>query len=160
MQVKTLMRVGVASLASAAGFVAFTVCASTSASAADAASVQVTDCWVRTMPSTLPSSGYFTVKNGGDSAVTLKAVDTPAFGMAMMHQTQNNGSTSKMVQVESVQVPPHGTLKFAPGGYHIMLEQPKGTLKIGTTMPLTLELGDGAKVQAQCELKPASTMAK
>jgi copper(I)-binding protein len=160
MQVKTLMRAGVAGFAAAAGFVALAMYGSASASAAGAASVQATECWVRTMPATLPSSGYFMLKNDGDKAITLKNVDTSAFGMAMMHQTQNNGSTSKMVHVESVQVPPHGTLKFAPGGYHVMLEQPKGALKIGTTIPLTLDFGDGGKIDAQCELKPASAVGK
>jgi periplasmic copper chaperone A len=160
MQVKILTRAGITRLAAGTYLVTFAVCGSVPASAAGVANVQVTDCWVRTMPAALPSSGYFTVKNDSDSTIMLNDVDTPAFGMAMMHQSLNNGSTSKMVHVDSVQVPPHGTLKFAPGGYHVMLEQPKGALKIGTSMPLTLELGGGGKIEAQCELKPASATGK
>jgi copper(I)-binding protein len=121
-------------------------------------SVQASGCWVRTMPSQLPSSAYFTLKNDGEKPVALKKVDTPAFGKVMMHQTRSNGSTSKMVHVSSVNVPAHGTLQFVPGGYHVLLEQPKGTLKVGSTIPLTLDFGDAGKLVVQCELKPASAV--
>ncbi|PPB82019.1 MULTISPECIES: copper chaperone PCu(A)C [Mycetohabitans] len=127
--------------------------------AAGPAGVQVSGCWVRTMPATLPSSAYFTIKNDADKPVSLKDVDAPAFGMVMMHRTQSNGSTSRMVHVDAVDVPAHGTLQFAPGGYHVMLEQPKSTLKVGTTIPLTLDFGAAGKLDVQCELRPASASA-
>ncbi|WXK38377.1 copper chaperone PCu(A)C [Mycetohabitans rhizoxinica] len=132
---------------------------SAAAQAAGPVGVQVSGCWVRTMPATLPSSAYFTIKNDADTPVSLKDVDAPAFGMVMMHQTRSNGSMSRMVHVDAVGVPAHGTLKFAPGGYHVMLEQPKSALKVGTTIPLTLDFGADGKLDVQCELRPASASA-
>ncbi|KAG0164837.1 hypothetical protein DFQ28_003782 [Apophysomyces sp. BC1034] len=126
--------------------------------AAAPADVQVSGCWVRTMPASLPSSAYFTLKNDGDKPVALKGVKAPAFGRVMLHQTRSNGSTSKMVHVDSVDVPANGMLRFAPGGYHVMLEQPKGALKVGTPIPLTLDFGAAGKLDVQCELKPASAV--
>lgn len=125
--------------------------------AAELSGVRASGCWVRTMPATLPSSGYFTLKNDGDRPVALKGVETRVFGRVMMHQTRSNGSTSKMVHVDSVVVPAHGTLQFAPGGYHVMLEQPRDELTFGTTIPLTLDFGARGKLEVPCELKPAST---
>ncbi|VWD28208.1 copper(I)-binding protein [Burkholderia aenigmatica] len=130
------------------------------AHAAPAQSVAVSDCWIRGMPGNLPSGGFFNVKNSSGNPIDLTGVDSDAFGMAMLHQTQSNGSTSTMVMVDKATVPAGGTLSFAPGGYHVMLEQPTHPLKVGTTLPLTFTFGDGEKVTAQCTVKAPGTMAK
>ncbi len=49
--------------------------------------------------------------------VNLVGVSSGAFGMAMLHQTQSQGSTSSMAMVDQVAVPAHGSLVFAPGNY-------------------------------------------
>ena len=126
------------------------------ASFAHAATLEARDCWIRAMPSTLPSSGYFTLANNGDKTVTLTGADTPAFGMAMMHKSENKGGTATMSPVDSVDVPAHGTLSFAPKGYHLMLEQPGKPLKVGSTIPLTLSFADKSTLDVSCTVKPAS----
>ncbi|CAE6719042.1 hypothetical protein R69927_05086 [Paraburkholderia domus] len=124
-----------------------------------AATTSVSDCWIRALPGNLPSGGYFKASNAGDQPVNLVGVSSGAFGMAMLHQTQSQGSTSSMAMVDQVAVPAHGSLVFAPGNYHVMLEQPKQPLKIGTTVPLTFSFSDGEKVTAACMVKSAGTMA-
>ena len=125
-----------------------------------APSVTVSRCWVRLLPGNLPSGAYFDVTNPGSSAIDLKAVSTDAFDMAMLHRTQSNGSTSTMQMVDSATVPANGTLKFAPGGYHVMLEKPKALLEVGSTIPLTFSFSDGEKITAQCTVKSPAAMAK
>jgi len=85
----------------------------------------------------------------------LTGVKTEAFGMAMLHQTQSNGSTSKMVMVEKATIPANGTLKFAPGGYHVTLENPKRPVEVGTSIPLTLSTSGGETVTSECAVKNA-----
>jgi copper(I)-binding protein len=130
------------------------------ASNVQAATLTVHDCWIRSMPSSLPSSGYFVVSNDGDQPATLTGVDTPAFGMAMLHKSTSNGSTSTMSEVTSAEVPAHGTLAFAPSGYHLMLEDAPKPLKVGTTIPLTLTFSDHSTIATTCAVKPASTLGK
>lgn len=125
-----------------------------------AASATVSDCWVRLLPGSLPSGAYFNVTNSTGDAIELKGVHSDAFGMAMLHRTQSNGSTSTMEMVDSATVPANGTLQFAPGGYHVMLEQPKHPLKVGSTIDLTFTFGNGEKTTAQCAVKSPATMAK
>ncbi|MDE1180802.1 copper chaperone PCu(A)C [Paraburkholderia sp.] len=140
--------------------VALPLCAaSLVAFAAPAATVKVSDCWIRSMPGDVPSGGYFKLMNTGDKPVDLDGVSTKAFGMAMLHQTQSNGSTSKMVMLDKVTVPAHAPLAFAPGGYHLMLEQPVKPLKVGSSIPMTFEFSDGARVDATCAVRNASGMA-
>lgn len=119
------------------------------------ASVMVSDCWVRALPGNLPSGGYFSVMNMSDKPVDLTGVKTDAFGMAMLHQTQSNGSMSKMVMVDKATVPANGTLRFAPGGYHVMLENPKQPIKVGTSIQMTFSFSDGEKVTSECAGKSA-----
>lgn len=132
--------------------------ASLTALAAPPASVMVSGCWIRSMPGDLPSGGYFNAMNMSDRPVDLTGVETDAFGMAMLHQTQTSGSTSSMVMVDKVTVPANGTLTFAPGNYHVMLEHPRKPLKIGASVPLTFAFSDGEKVTAECIIKsPGAT---
>ena len=50
---------------------------------------------------------------------------------------------------------PHGTLVFAPGGYHLMCMQPKG-LKPGDTAPVTLKFRDGSTADARFAIRNAA----
>lgn len=133
---------------------------SVQAFAGAAATASVSDCWIRALPGDLPSGGYFKASNAGDQPVNLVGISTAAFGMAMLHQTQSQGSTSSMAMVDQVAVPAHGSLVFAPGNYHVMLEHPKQPLRIGTTIPLTFSFSDGEKIMANCAVKSASTMSQ
>lgn len=134
--------------------------ASLTALAAPSASVMVSDCWIRALPGDLPSGGYFKVMNMSDRPVDLTGVETDAFAMAMLHQTQSNGSTSTMVMVDKATVPAHGTLAFAPGNYHVMLEHPRQPLKVGSAIALTFAFSDGEKTTAQCVVKSPGTLAQ
>ncbi|MGF6871097.1 copper chaperone PCu(A)C [Paraburkholderia sp. MM5477-R1] len=134
------------------------LCGCAAGAAAAPASVMVSDCWIRLLPGDLPSGGYFSVMNMSGKPIDLTAVQTDAYGMAMLHQTQSNGSTSKMVMVHKATVPVNGTLSFTPGGYHVMLEQPKKPLKVGMSIPFSFTFSDGEQVKAECETKSPATM--
>ncbi len=133
------------------------LCLASCAAFAAPNAMMLSDCWIRAMPSDLPSGGYFSMTNRGDKPIALTGVQADAFGMAMMHQTQSNGSMSKMVMVDKVTVPANGTVAFAPGNYHVMLEKPKAPVKVGTTLPLIFSFSDGERVTAQCAVKSAAT---
>jgi len=119
--------------------------------------VSIQDCWIRNMPAGLPSGGYFVVRNSGATAVRLTGVSSPAYGMTMLHQTRTQGGMARMEHVDVVEVPGHGELVFKPGSYHAMLEQPTSELAVGQSVPLTFQFQGGGHVQAQCELRPASS---
>lgn len=135
-------------------------CSPAAALAAAPAAVTVSGCWVRALPGSLPAGGYFKMTNSSDRAVNLVGVDTEAFGMAMLHETQNKGDMSTMVGVKEVTVPAHGTMSFAPGNYHIMLEKPTKPVKPGMAIPMTFTFSNGQQVVAQCAVKGADAMSR
>jgi copper(I)-binding protein len=93
---------------------------------------------------------YFTVTNNTDAADTLLNVTTPLTPHAEIHEEMRDmtpaptGSnvpamaTMHMEPVSAVPVNAHATVRFAPGGYHVMLIGPQQTLTRGDSVAVTL----------------------
>jgi len=120
--------------------------------------VHVHDCWVRLMPAGLPSAAYFRLDNRGAEMLALTAVDTDAYARVMLHATRTAGGMSHMDHVDAVPVPAHGTVEFAPGGYHVMLEDATRALDVGQSIVLQFKLADAAPVLADCVLRAANAV--
>lgn len=121
--------------------------------------VRVQDCWIRTMPSQVPSGGYFTVHNDNDRPVSLTGISSPAFAKTMLHQTITRDGMARMMHTDAVDVPARGSLAFKPGSYHAMLEKPTQDLKIGETVTVNLMFGTAGTVATDCELRSPATVA-
>ncbi len=111
--------------------------------------------WIRLLPAHLPAGGYFTLHNRSGEPLKLTGATSPAYGSVMLHHSMESSGQSHMMHVDSVTVPAHGTLSFTPGGYHLMLMQPKTSLKVGGKVDVTLSFSDGEKLTASFTLKPA-----
>jgi len=136
--------------------------ASSCALAAPSSYVAISDCWIRALPGNLPSGGYFKASNTSDAPIAIIGVQADAFGMAMLHQTQSTGDTSRMDMLDKVVIPAKGTLTFSPGGYHIMFEKPDRPdipIRIGTAITVVFTLSDTHQVSAQCAIKGAAALA-
>lgn len=120
-----------------------------------AADVEITDAWVRALPAKLPAAGYFTMHNKGKSEVSLTGAASPLCGMLMLHKSVDNGGTGSMEDVERVAVPPGGTIKFAPGGYHLMCMDPAPGLAPGGKAPVSLSFSDGSSKAVSFAVKNA-----
>ena len=131
--------------------------ASAPASAAGAAAITATNAWVRWLPNNLPAAGYVTLTNASDKNIDLTDIASPDYGSAMLHQTVSNGSTTNMVMVDKATVPAHGSLKIAPGGYHIMLEEAKHKVAPGDTVHLKLTFSNGETLDAPFAVKSPAT---
>jgi copper(I)-binding protein len=116
----------------------------------------VSNGWIRLLPAGLPAAGYFDLHNGGDKAISLTGASSPACGMLMLHQSENVGGTMRMEDVASVEVAPGATLKFAPGGYHLMCIDPSPGLKPSGHAAVTLVFADGTKVTSDFAVRNAA----
>jgi len=135
--------------------------------AADAASargeppaqVSVQGCWIRALPSHLPSAGYFKVLNESGQDIALTGVRSDAFGHAMLHVNREEGGMSKMVHAGPIRVPAGGEFAFTTGnGYHVMLEQSKHALEVGATETLLFQFDRGGPLPVACAVKPPSAL--
>ena len=127
----------------------------TGASMAASANVSVEQPWMRFIIRSRPAAGYFTLHNNGDAAMKLTGAASPACGMLMLHQSKEVNGVEKMMMVKSIDVPAHGTVTFAPGGYHLMCMKPKAAMQVGKSVPVTLSFAGGEKVSAPFPVKGA-----
>jgi periplasmic copper chaperone A len=104
--------------------------------------VSVSGMWIRFITPTTPAAGYFTVTNAGARPVVITGASSPDCGQLMLHQSRNVNGTEHMEMVSSVTVPAHGSVKFAPGGYHLMCMSPSANIAPGRTVPITLTFAD------------------
>ena len=121
---------------------------------AQAAPLDITGAWFRSLPGKLPAGGYFTAQNNSRRDVAIIGARSEACGMLMIHQSSNKGGMSGMDMMETVKVPAGGQVTFAPGGYHLMCEGAK--MKIGTRVPVLINLSDGTVVAVAFEVKGAT----
>ena len=109
--------------------------------------------WIRLIIKQRPAAGYFTLKNESSAPVDLDGASSAACGMVMLHQSKEENGVEKMLPVKSVTVPAHGSVSFAPGGYHLMCMKPQ--MKVGDSVPMTLKFSDGASLTATFPVKGA-----
>ena len=124
--------------------------------AAEAAPFEITDGWFRALPGKLPAGGYFTAYNGTNGEVSILGADSDACGMLMMHRSSNRGGMSSMDMVDKVIVPAGGTVHFAPGGYHLMCDNPTAKMKVGNKVAVSLKLSNGSSITAGFVVKNAA----
>ncbi len=118
------------------------------AAQAAANDVSVANGRLRLVVPTRPAAGYFKLDNSTDAAIELVGASSPGCGQLMLHQSRNVNGVETMLPVKSVQVAAHGSVSFAPGGYHLMCMSPAATLSPGKTVPITLKFADGKSITA------------
>jgi copper(I)-binding protein len=111
--------------------------------------VTVTQAQIRVILPSRPAVAYFTLSNQGATRLVLSGASAPDCQSLMMHQSTTRDGIDRMEMVDSLPVPPHGSVSFSPGAYHLMCIQPSGALLARKGLePVTLHFTDGTSVTA------------
>lgn len=122
--------------------------------AADA-TFAVRDAWIRAAPPEAPLAGYMTLENRSGTARVLVSASSSDFGQVTLHRIERAAGSISMIRATAVEIPAHGQLVFEPGGYHLMLDQPRRALHVGDSVPLTLHWADGSALATKFEVREA-----
>jgi periplasmic copper chaperone A len=115
--------------------------------------IAVTGVWSRaTPPSASTGVLYLTVTDKG-AADSLTAVSTPVAASAKIHESKSVDGVMQMRPVDAVPITAAAPLKFAPGGYHVMLEGLKQPLKKGDQFPVTLIFAHAGAVTVTADVQ-------
>ncbi|WP_267381687.1 MULTISPECIES: copper chaperone PCu(A)C [unclassified Sphingomonas] len=93
-----------------------------------------------------PAAAYFTV-HGGKAPAMLIAVSADTAVLAQMHRSMQSGGVSAMAPIDRLPIPARSTVRFAPGGLHVMLSDVNPVVKPGGTMHLTFSFADGTRIE-------------
>jgi len=110
--------------------------------------ISVRDARLRWLPGNRPLAGYFALDNAGQRPVRLVGAASPAFARVMLHRSTHRDGVAHMEHVDGVDVAPGKTLRFAPGGYHLMLMKRRHRLGPGDSVSVTLHFADGHQLTA------------
>jgi len=119
--------------------------------------IQVKDAWIRWLPADVPGGAYMTVINTGSEARVLIGASSPDYGEISIHQARIRNGMNEMTPVESVELKPLLAVRFAEGGYHLMLVRPKRSLVVGDRVLITLHFAAGASLEVPFELRAGNS---
>ncbi|WP_049623521.1 copper chaperone PCu(A)C [Frateuria defendens] len=126
------------------------------AHAAQADHVHAGGAWIRLLPAGLPAGGYVVLRNDADRPVVLREASSPAYGHVMLHRSTSETGMARMNAVASLDIPAHGTVALAPGGYHLMLMEATQPVQAGQTVTIRLHFADGSTLDAGFLARPAN----
>jgi copper(I)-binding protein len=113
----------------------------------DGPTVRASHVWIREAPPGISVlAGYFTLENLTGAALDLTGVSSPDFGSAMLHETVEKDGTGSMREVAKLTIPARGRVEFKPGGYHVMLMQPRKNMFSGDLVTLVFSFSDGSQL--------------
>ena len=108
--------------------------------------VGIMNAWVReTDAAAKANAGYMTLINVAAKDVTLVKIESDAFEKIEMHEMATVDGLMAMRQVKDLAIPANGQVKFAPGGWHLMLNGPRQHLTTGQVVDMTLVFKSGMK---------------
>ncbi len=124
------------------------------ASHVHASDIAIENAWIAEAPPvSRVHAGYFTLRNAGDKAVTLKAVHSDSYDNIEMHLSIEQDGVSSMQWLQQIEIPAGEDFSFAPGAYHLMLFRPHKPLKQGDSVKLQFEFADGQRVDTTAIVK-------
>ena len=103
--------------------------------------------WIREAPpASTVLAAYMILKNTGDTPRTITRIDSPDFSNSQIHRTVVEDGIAKMLPVEKLQLPVHGSVTLEPRGLHLMLFDPQRRLQDGDIVVLVIHADNGDSV--------------
>ena len=126
----------------------------TCAATAQVPGLLVQDAWARQVPGSDVAAVYLTLHNPTSKPITVTGIESSVAEHVMIHETKTEGGQSRMRPHEQLLVAPGETVKFSPGGLHVMLHGMKQSVAVGQSIQLVLLLADGGKIPASAVVRP------
>ena len=126
---------------------------------AQSSPIQVSHVWARATAAGAKAAGVFlTLTNKGTADDKLVAVSTDVAAKAELHETTSENGVMHMQPVAGIEVKPGKSTMLKPGGYHIMLIDPKQSLVAGQKFSLSLTFEKAGKVEVTAVVEKAGAM--
>ncbi len=108
---------------------------------------------IRTPMAGRPTAGYFDFNYNYKVPDRILSVASPAFKRVEMHDSVTEGGMKKMVKLDTLDLPAKSSIKFAPGGKHLMLFEPTKEIKAGELINVTFDFAEREPIDVLFEVK-------
>ncbi|MGY4504688.1 copper(I)-binding protein [Bradyrhizobium sp. GM24.11] len=121
----------------------------------------ISQAWSRATPGGAKvAGGFLTIENKGSAPDKLVAVSAEIAGKTEVHEMAMDNGVMKMRPLDKgLVIEPGKTVKLAPGGNHLMLQDLKGPFKEGEKVPVTLEFEKAGKVVVSLDVQGVGAQA-
>lgn len=144
-----------------AAFSAVVVAAPVRADDVKAGDLVISQAWSRATPGGAKvAGGFLTIENKGSAPDKLVAVSAEIAGKVEVHEMAMDNGVMKMRPLDKgLVIEPGKTVKLAPGGNHLMLQDLKRPFKQGDKVPVTLEFEKAGKVAVSLDVQGVGAQA-
>lgn len=116
--------------------------------------ITVSDPWIAAAPPTAKVlAAYMTIVNHTAETVHLLGAASPEFAGIALHATTMHGGMMHMTAQPDLAIAAGTPLTLAPGGYHLMLHDPKRPLDIGDRVELRLRFDHDRELTVNAEVR-------
>lgn len=113
-------------------------------------SIAIDSAWIREAPpATSVLAAYMTVKNDSDTDQQITGMESPDFRSAEIHRTVVKDGVARMLPVDALTVAAGASIRFEPGGLHVMLFDPQRPLHEGDSARLIVHMASGVTIATQ-----------
>lgn len=121
----------------------------------------ISQAWSRATPGGAKvAGGFLTIENKGSAPDKLVAVSAEIAGKVEVHEMAMDNGVMKMRPLDKgLVIEPGKTVKLAPGGNHLMLQDLKRPFKQGDKVPVTLEFEKAGKVAVSLDVQGVGAQA-
>ncbi len=115
---------------------------------------QVREGWIRLLPGGMPmQAGFGRIDNRCPMPATIVSASSPAYASVELHESRMVDGMARMRAVPELRIAPDNAAVLQPGGLHLMLMQPRATLKPGSRVVIEFQLKDGRSVLGEFEIR-------
>ena len=121
----------------------------------------ISQAWSRATPGGAKvAGGYVTIENRGTAPDRLMSGSTELAKRLEIHEMAVNGGVMTMRPVtDGLVIAPGSIVKFAPGGYHLMLVELNQPLRQGAQVPVTLTFERAGAIRAMFDVQAVGAQA-
>lgn len=128
--------------------------ACTAGGAQNSQSMRINEAWARPGMSGGNTAVYFIIENPSVGSDRLLGAACDAAKMVEVHMTSTDAQgNSKMEHQEAVEIPAGETIRFEPGGLHVMLMNLNEDLQPGQRLAVTLQFEKTGDVQVEAAVR-------
>lgn len=111
------------------------------------------DAWIQNLPPTVPvRAGYLTLTNPDTSAVRIVGLHGAGFTRIEIHRSVMKDGTMHMEPLQELVIDAGETLRFEPGGLHLMMH-PRQPTRPGDSYRIVIEFDDGSTRELDMQVR-------